>query len=137
MLVEIEAQSSVEAMRAMLAPLSGPARMGHASPQVSEAHGTWDPVADAEVYTVVVSPVTEHPLVVTVVKVEQVVVEMLALNTVGAHRMVTFNAVSWDVHVDAEEEEVDNPVDVPVDVAEDPEDPEDPWEALFDGSEFG
>ena len=80
---------------------------------------------------------TEHPLVVTVVKVEQVVVEILALNTVGAHRMVTSNAVFWDVHVDAEEEEVDDPVGVPVDVAEDAEDPEDPWEALFDGSEFG
>jgi hypothetical protein len=48
--------------------------MGHASPQVSEAHGTWDWVED-EVEIVVVVPVTEQPLVVTVVRGEQVVVE--------------------------------------------------------------
>lgn len=93
-----------------MAPLRGAAAIGHASPQVSEAHGTWDWVED-EVEIVVVVPVTEQPLVVIVVRGEQVVVETVeppVVYTVGMHTSVTRTAVSVSVHDDDElEDELD------------------------------
>ena len=107
MLVEIEAQSSVEATIPMLAPLRGPPFIGHESPQVPEAHGVWVLLADVELEMVVVNPVTEQPLAVTVVTGEQVVVdtmEPLVLKEVGTHCTVTCNTVFEAMHDDADDD---------------------------------
>ena len=72
-----------------------------------------------EVETVVVNPVTEQPLAVTVVKGEQVVVETvepLVLNKVGTHCTVTCNAVFEDMHDDNDDD--DDRVKVLVDESE-------------------
>lgn len=79
---------------------------------------------------------TEQPLALTVVNVEQVVVESmepLALNTVGAHCTVTCNAVFEDVHDDAEDEEEDEAEDA---AAAADDDDEYLCEALVDASEY-
>ena len=62
---------------------------------------------DVEVETVVVNPVTKQPLAVTVLKGEQVVVEMMeppVLNEVGTHCTVTCSAVFEDIHNDDDDE---------------------------------
>jgi hypothetical protein len=90
----------------MLAPLRGPLFIGHDLPHVSEAHGIWVPVAEAEVEMVVVNPVTEHPTVVTVVEGVQVVVgrvELPVTKEVGTHLKVTLNAVDESVHEEEDE----------------------------------
>lgn len=64
-------------------------------------------LADVEVETVVVNPVTKQPLAVTVLKGEQVVVEMKeppVLNEVGTHCTVTCSAVFEDIHNDDDDE---------------------------------
>ena len=64
-----------------------------------------------KVETVVVNPVTEQPLAVTVVKGEQVVVETMeppVLNEVGTHCTVTCNAVFEDMHDDGEDNDGEN-----------------------------
>ena len=74
--------------------------MEHASPQVSEAQGIRVALDDAELVTVTVVPVTEHPRVVVVDTGEQVVVENADPSdvvVVGTHETVTCNAVSMDV----------------------------------------
>ena len=51
--------------------------------------------------TLIVDLAIKQPLAVTIVKGDQVVVEMmerLVLNEVGTHCMVTFNAVSENTH---------------------------------------
>lgn len=105
-IVGINAQSSVET-RPILAPLRGPGAMGHAVPQVSVAQNVLDVVLDS--ILVVVSPVTEQPLAVIVVKGEHVVVEIvvpLEMIEVGTHRTVTCNAVFVDLQNDEELAEV-------------------------------
>jgi hypothetical protein len=104
-LVEINAQFSVVAITPILAPLRGPLFIGHDLPHVSDAHGSWVPVAEAEVEMVVVNPVTEHPTVVTVVEGVQVVVgrvELPVTKEVGTHLTVTLNAVDESVQEDDE-----------------------------------
>ena len=66
-------------------------------------------LADVEAETVVVNPVTKQPLAVTVLKGEQVVVEMMeppVLNEVGTHCTVTCSAVFEDIHNDDDDFEV-------------------------------
>jgi len=66
-------------------------------------------LADVEAEMVVVNPVTEQPLAVTVVKGEQVVVsvvEPLVLKEVGTHCTVTCSAVFEDVHDDDDDDEL-------------------------------
>lgn len=109
-IVDINAQSSVEATIPMLAPLRGPAFIGHASPQVSEAHGGGLVFVDMDESTVVVNVVATQPLTMTVVKGEQVVVgivEPLALTEVATHCTVTCNAVLVDMH-DADDTDDDD-----------------------------
>ena len=91
----------------ILAPLRGPSPKGHKLPQFSGEHGIWVMVGDAELYTVVVNPVTEQPLVVTVVDGEHMVVvvvvgnvEPMTVIVEGVHNTVTCSAVSVAVHDD-------------------------------------
>ncbi len=71
--------------------------------------------------TVVVNAVAEQPLAVTVVKGEQVVVEIvepLVLIEVGTHCIVTCNAVFEDMHDDTDEDDGDDDDEVPTDEPE-------------------
>ena len=100
-LVDIGIQSSVEATIPILAPLGGPPFVGQASPQVPEAQVIWVSLSKVRVETVIVDLVIKQQLAVTIVKGDQVVVEMmerLVLDEVGTHCMVTFNAVSEHTH---------------------------------------
>lgn len=77
--------------------------------KLSEAHAVWVPLADSEVKTVVVNPVAEQPLAVTVAKGEQVVVRVvksLILNKVGAHCIVTCSTRLENLHEDDDDDEL-------------------------------
>ena len=86
---------------------------------MSEAQGIRVALDDAELVTVTVVPVTEHPRVVVVVVGEQVVVENVdppEVVVVGTHKTVTCNAVSVDVQ---DKDELDLVfLDMPVDESE-------------------
>ena len=96
----------------MLARLRGPPFVGQASLQVPEAHAIWVSLSEVSVETVVVDLVIKQPLAVTIVKGEQVVVEMmerLVLNEVGTHCSVTCNAVFENTHDDVDDDDNELP----------------------------